>query len=85
MQVHRCVHECTSTCPNTYTEQDHTVAFQPDLKENMMCNWQWPSSWDEVFLLLVSNHSLENGTTWQWKRSTAGKHKQVKAHKQSQN
>lgn len=55
-----CVHMCASTCANTHTEQDHTVTFQPDLKENTACNGRRSPSWDEVFLLLVSNHLLKN-------------------------
>lgn len=45
-------------CANTHREQDHTVAFQPDLKENTACNGS--CSWDEVFLLLVFNRTLRN-------------------------
>lgn len=38
------------------------TGFQNNLKDNRGCNWQWSSSWDEAFLLLVSNCLLENET-----------------------
>lgn len=65
MPVHMCGRMYVDACTWTHVQILRTgphIGFQNNLKDNRGCNWQWSSSWDEVFLLLVSNRLLENET-----------------------